>query len=79
MIRRLTPPQLPAPLREAGWRLRHGPYGWHCSTATGQATLVYGAPGAAIAAAWNVAEPAYERRLKRARDHAWLFRGLGLL
>jgi len=68
MIRRLTRAQIPQALHEAGWRLRHGPHGWHCSTDRGQSTLVYGAPGAAIAAAWDAAEPDHERLSKLNRQ-----------
>ena len=48
MIRRLTPPQIPPALHEAGWRLHHGPYGWQCLHLRGHTTLVHDAPGVAI-------------------------------
>ena len=47
--------------------VRHGPHGWHCSTHD-QATLVYPAPGQAIASAWNAAEPDHERLSKLNRQ-----------
>ncbi len=79
MIRRLHPPRIPLSLHEAGWRLWHGPYGWQCGHLRGNKTHVYPAPGAAIEAAWNATMPDHERMRKRARDRAWLLRGLGLL
>ena len=68
MIRRLTPPQIPPALSEAGWRLHYGPYGWQCVTRMGQATHCHSAPGRAIEEAWRAAEPDYERLNKLNRQ-----------
>lgn len=64
MIRRLTPPQIPPVLHEAGWRLRRYPDGYQCVARSGQATHVHGAAGVAIAEAWHAAEPDHERLSK---------------
>jgi hypothetical protein len=64
MIRRLTAPQIPPGLHEAGWRLWHGPYGWQCGHLSGNTTHCHAAPGVAIAEAWDAAEPDHERLQK---------------
>lgn len=78
MIRRVTPPRLPDILREAGWRLRRGPFGWQCVAQSGAVIHCWPAAGAAIEEAWWAAEPDHERLEKEKRQWYRIISKLGL-